>query len=56
MKGASGTAYTFFTPKSASKARDLIDVLNESRQEVNPKLKEMAEKGGGGRRGNRNRW
>uniref|UniRef100_A0A182JZP1 RNA helicase n=1 Tax=Anopheles christyi TaxID=43041 RepID=A0A182JZP1_9DIPT len=37
-----GTAYTFFTPNNASKARDLIDVLKEAKQVINPKLVELA--------------
>ncbi|XP_061497529.1 uncharacterized protein LOC1276058 [Anopheles gambiae] len=37
-----GTAYTFFTPNNASKARDLVDVLKEAKQVINPKLVELA--------------
>uniref|UniRef100_A0A182FEL7 RNA helicase n=1 Tax=Anopheles albimanus TaxID=7167 RepID=A0A182FEL7_ANOAL len=37
-----GTAYTFFTPNNAAKARDLIDVLKEAKQVINPKLVELA--------------
>ena len=61
-KGASGTAYTFFTPKNSYKAQDLLDVLVEANQTINPKLREMAEGGGrgggggyGGRGGGRDR-
>lgn len=46
-----GTAYTFFTPSNAAKASDLISVLKEAKQVVNPKLQELSERGsGGGRR------
>lgn len=38
-----GTAYTFFTQQNAPKAKDLIDVLKEANQVVNPKLYEMME-------------
>uniref|UniRef100_T1IXR6 RNA helicase n=1 Tax=Strigamia maritima TaxID=126957 RepID=T1IXR6_STRMM len=36
-----GTAYTFFTEKDAGQARDLIAILKDSKQEVNPQLIEM---------------
>lgn len=39
--GHYGTAYTLFTPKNAPKARDLIAVLNEAKQAINPKLLQM---------------
>lgn len=45
-----GTAYTFFTPANAAKAGDLVAVLKEAKQVVNPKLQELAERGGGGGR------
>ncbi|KAF4519824.1 hypothetical protein B566_EDAN006838 [Ephemera danica] len=38
----SGTAYAFFTPNNARQARDLISVLREANQSVNPKLSEFA--------------
>ena len=52
----SGKAYTFMTEKNAHKAKDLIDVLKESKQIVNPELYKLVEKassggGGGGFRG-----
>ncbi len=47
-KGATGTAYTFFTPRSAHKAQGLLDVLVEAKQVINPKLRELAESGGRG--------
>ncbi|XP_063240452.1 uncharacterized protein LOC134541157 isoform X2 [Bacillus rossius redtenbacheri] len=51
-----GTAYTFFTSSNARQAADLVAVLREANQVINPKLYEMAEmaKGMGGR--GRNRW
>lgn len=38
-----GTAYTFFTPSNSNKANDLIAVLQEAKQVVNPKLIQLAE-------------
>ncbi|XP_045214081.2 uncharacterized protein LOC123564505 isoform X2 [Mercenaria mercenaria] len=38
-----GTAYTFFTPGNIKQAKDLIDVLQEAKQVVNPKLLQLAE-------------
>ena len=38
-----GTAYTFFTPNNAKQANDLIAVLQEAKQVVNPKLIQLAE-------------
>lgn len=37
-----GTAYAFFTPNNAHKANDLIQVLEEANQIVNPKLYELS--------------
>lgn len=53
----SGTAYTFFTPGNMKQAGELIAVLREANQVVNPKLYEMSEmaKGVFGGKG-RNRW
>jgi len=39
----SGTAYTFFTPGNVKQAKDLIDVLQEAKQVVNPKLLQLAD-------------
>ena len=36
-----GTAYTFFTMDNVAKLEDLISVLKEAKQEINPKLLEM---------------
>ncbi|XP_034045517.1 probable ATP-dependent RNA helicase DDX17 [Thalassophryne amazonica] len=54
-----GTAYTFFTPGNLRQARELIRVLEEARQAINPKLLQLVDtgRGGGGRprfRGNSN--
>lgn len=38
-----GTAFTFVTPNNARQAKDLISVLQEAKQVVNPKLFELAE-------------
>ena len=38
-----GTAYTFFTPNNTKQAKDLIDVLREANQQINPKLVQMVE-------------
>jgi len=48
-----GTAYTFFTPNNSKQAHDLVDVLTEAKQEINPKLQDMARSSG---RGGGNRW
>jgi len=37
-----GTAYTFFTPQNMKQAKDLIGVLTEANQVINPKLVELA--------------
>lgn len=39
----SGTAYTFFTPGNIKQANELISILKEAKQQVNPKLIQMAE-------------
>uniref|UniRef100_A0A8D3EFN2 RNA helicase n=1 Tax=Scophthalmus maximus TaxID=52904 RepID=A0A8D3EFN2_SCOMX len=50
-----GTAYTFFTPGNLRQARDLVRVLEEARQAINPKLLQLVDacdrsmrSGGGG--------
>lgn len=45
-----GTSYTFFTPANSAKAHDLIGVLKEANQYVNPELEQYARSGGGGGR------
>ena len=39
----SGTAYTFFTPDNSKQAKDLVDVLREAKQQINPKLQQLAD-------------
>jgi len=46
--GAKGTAITLFTTENAKQARDLVGVLRESNQQIDPRLAEMARFGGGG--------
>lgn len=38
-----GTSYTFFTINNAKQAKDLVHVLEEAKQHVNPKLFNMIE-------------
>ena len=42
-KDQTGTAYTLFTPANGAKAKDLVNVLSEAKQVVNPKLQELAQ-------------
>ncbi|XP_041959012.1 probable ATP-dependent RNA helicase DDX17 isoform X2 [Alosa sapidissima] len=53
-----GTAYTFFTPGNLRQARDLVRVLEEARQAINPKLLQLVDsgRGGGGGGGGRMRY
>lgn len=48
---STGTSYAFFTPQNGRQAKDLINVLKEANQVVNPKLSELADRSGnyGGR-------
>lgn len=48
--GSKGTAITLFTSDSAKQARELVNVLREADQYIDPKLAEMARysSGGGG--------
>merc|ERR1719412_2181362 len=41
-KGRTGTAYTLFTPKNGAKAKDLVEILTEAKQVINPKLHELS--------------
>jgi len=50
-----GTSYAFFTPSNYKHAKDLISVLQEAKQVINPKLSEMATRFGGFG-GNKGRW
>lgn len=53
-----GTAYTFFTPGNLRQARDLVRVLAEARQAINPKLLQLVDscRGGGGGEKNRHQF
>ncbi|KXJ94357.1 p68 RNA helicase [Microdochium bolleyi] len=46
--GATGTAITLFTTDNSKQARDLVNVLQEAKQQIDPRLAEMARYGGGG--------
>jgi len=46
--GRLGTAITLFTTDNAKQARDLLQILGEAKQHIDPKLSEMARYGGGG--------
>ncbi|KAI5457733.1 P-loop containing nucleoside triphosphate hydrolase protein [Mariannaea sp. PMI_226] len=46
--GANGTAITFFTTDNQKQARDLVNVLQEAKQQIDPRLAEMTRYGGGG--------
>ncbi|KAK2882641.1 ATP-dependent RNA helicase dbp2 [Arthroderma sp. PD_2] len=46
--GANGTAITLFTTENAKQARDLVKILTESKQQIDPRLAEMSRYGGGG--------
>ncbi|KKA30833.1 hypothetical protein TD95_004666 [Thielaviopsis punctulata] len=46
--GAKGTAITFFTTDNSKQARDLVNVLKEANQQIDPRLLEMTRYGGGG--------
>lgn len=53
--GTKGTAITLFTQDDSKQASDLITVLKEAKQEINPKLLEMGRfsRGGNSRYGGR---
>ncbi|XP_029446073.1 probable ATP-dependent RNA helicase DDX17 [Rhinatrema bivittatum] len=53
-----GTAYTFFTPGNLKQARELVKVLEEANQAINPKLMQLVDHrgGGGGMKGGRSRY
>ncbi|KIJ51056.1 hypothetical protein M422DRAFT_224490 [Sphaerobolus stellatus SS14] len=52
--GATGVSYTYFTTDNARQARDLINILRESKSDISPQLQEMAMYSGGG--GGRSRY
>jgi ATP-dependent RNA helicase DDX5/DBP2 len=51
--GATGEAYTFFTPADSKHAGQLCRVLREAGQAVSPELEQMSTYGGGGGGGSR---
>jgi superfamily II DNA/RNA helicase len=51
-----GTAYTLFTKENAKSAKDLISVLQEANQDINPALMQLASFSKDFGRGGRNRW
>ncbi|KAL1917412.1 uncharacterized protein VTP21DRAFT_3805 [Calcarisporiella thermophila] len=52
--GATGSSITFFTEANANKAKELVGILREANQDIDPRLLEMCRFGGGG--GGGNRW
>ncbi|KAK4876791.1 hypothetical protein RN001_009297 [Aquatica leii] len=53
---STGTSYAFFTPNNFKQAKDLVAVLKEANQVINPKLSEIASRCdnyGGGKSGGR---
>lgn len=44
-----GTAHTFFTPNNIKQVSDLISVLREANQAINPKLLQLVEDRGSGK-------
>ncbi|SMQ47247.1 unnamed protein product [Zymoseptoria tritici ST99CH_3D7] len=46
--GRTGTAITLFTTDNSKQARDLVGLLTEAKQQIDPRLAEMARYGGGG--------
>ncbi|OQE31562.1 hypothetical protein PENSTE_c001G07772 [Penicillium steckii] len=52
--GAKGTAITFFTTDNSKQARDLVTILSEAKQQIDPRLAEMVRYSGGG--GGGGRW
>ncbi|CAG0914664.1 unnamed protein product [Notodromas monacha] len=51
-----GTAYTFFTENNAKQAKDLVAILREANQVVNPKLNELETRSRTMGSGTRRRW
>jgi len=46
--GRLGTAITLFTTDNAKQARDLLSILQEAKQNIDPRLAEMGRYSGGG--------
>ncbi|KAI8338419.1 P-loop containing nucleoside triphosphate hydrolase protein, partial [Chlamydoabsidia padenii] len=53
--GRTGSSITFFTVENARQAREMVNILQETQQEIDPRLKEMAAAGRGGGGGGRGR-
>ncbi|KAG0238406.1 ATP-dependent RNA helicase dbp2 [Actinomortierella wolfii] len=52
--GAKGASFTFFTMENAKQAKELVSILREAKQDIDPRLIEMANmRGGGGGGGGR---
>ncbi|KAJ8945334.1 hypothetical protein NQ318_009729 [Aromia moschata] len=51
-----GTSYAFFTPSNYKQARDLVSVLKEANQVINPKLDEIASRTSGYGAAKGGRW
>jgi len=52
-----GTAYTFFTRENGKHAKDLVNILTEAKQVLNPELQKMSQNSyGGSGFGGRSRW
>ncbi len=52
--GATGTAYTLFTPDDRKQAKNLLKIMREAKQEINPQLEAMGRSNDHG--GIRRRW
>ncbi|XP_050304925.1 uncharacterized protein LOC126742320 [Anthonomus grandis grandis] len=51
-----GTSYAFFTPSNSRQARDLVAVLKEANQVINPKLADIANRSSFGGKGGSSRY
>ncbi|KAF9304863.1 ATP-dependent RNA helicase dbp2 [Mortierella antarctica] len=49
--GNTGSSFTFFTMDNAKQAKELVGILKEANQEIDPRLLDMMHMGGGGGRG-----
>ncbi|KAF9153019.1 ATP-dependent RNA helicase dbp2 [Linnemannia schmuckeri] len=49
--GNTGSSFTFFTMDNAKQAKELVGILQEAHQEIDPRLLDMMHMGGGGRGG-----
>jgi ATP-dependent RNA helicase DDX5/DBP2 len=48
--GKTGESITFFTTDNAKQAKELVSILTEAKQEIDPRLLDMVRMGGGGNR------